>query len=866
MDSCHNYVGTVWYRRTVDVDAADLRGRDALLRFGAVDYETTVWVNGVEVGYNRDGYLPFEFDASEAIEPGENTVVVRVTDPENLEEIPHGKQGDPWYTRVSGIWQSVALAFVPPTRTESVRVTPDLDRDEASVEVTTRLGPAAEADLTCVVRATPRESRSDAGRNDGDGSADRTAVTAETTVSAAETTDVVLPFDDPAYWRPESPALYDVTVELVDDGDVVDRYADYFGMRSFGYADGQFLLNGEEIELRGVLDQGYYPETQYRPPTDDAFAREVTAAKGLGFNLIRKHVKPAHPEFLREADKQGILVWEEPANPTRYTARSQSETTAQLAGLVERDYNRPSVVVWSLYNEEWGVGHHDDDETLWTDAEKQQFLADAYRSVRERDATRLVCDNSGWAHVTTDVNDFHRYFASPDRAETWEDELDHMRYYAADNYATTRFVDGDVCDVPVVASELGTWGMGDLSRLRDRYGGDPEWFSHEFLTEPLKRPEGVDERFETTELSEVFDDFADLEAAWQRREFVSIKHLVEQIRVRDGVAGYVLTQLSDIEWEFNGLFDYLREEKSFCDEFARVNAPLSVVAEPDVHAVSAGDSLSFDLTVVNSTREPVTGTLGWSFLGESGRETVTVGPNATHRVGRRVPEVSGTNRTVGTDDLSAVFEHSGDDATTTEPVTVVDCGRDMSSTGVVYAGGAFASRLASEGVDVTHELTDGTDLAFVTRIDAAVERYAAEGGTVVHLPTSDGTMTGGGPFVYRSLPKEASWLGATSFFYQNSPLLAGVCDGPRLGWEFEGLYPYAVATDLDSATDDVHVGCVEGWLANPGSPLVVRSRDGGGPFVALTFRVQNAYGSHPIATLLCDRLIEEFTAQTRPRG
>ncbi|WP_382281433.1 sugar-binding domain-containing protein [Halostagnicola sp. GCM10023243] len=833
-DAYREYTGTAWYRRSIDLDAAVPAGKRAFLVFGAADYETTVWVNSERVGENRGGYLPFTIDVTDELERGANAMVVAVTDPADLSEIPHGKQGDPWYTRVSGLWQSVSLEFRPETRIVDAPVTPDLERDRAVVDLEFATGSADVEALRATVLA------------DGDGDSEASA-----TVSPAADSTAVLEFDDPTYWCPDEPALYDLTVILERDGTVVDRYEDYFGMRSFETADGEFLLNGEPITLRGVLEQGYYPETLYRPRDEETFSSEIELAADLGFNLIRKHVKPAHPDFLECADRNGMLVWQEPANPMRDTERSRAEVRAQVEGLVERDYNRPSVVIWSLYNEEWGLGHHDADETLWTDAEKQRFLADLYRSVRERDPTRIVCDNSGWAHVATDVNDYHRYFVSPDQADSWAADLEHIRHYPGDNYATTEFDDPDA---PLVVSELGTWGLSDVDALRDRYGGDPHWFDHDFLVEALKKPDGIDERLQRTTLPDVFDDYADLAASWQEREFTSIKHLIEEMRVRDEIAGYVLTELSDIEWEFNGLSDYHRNPKSFAPRFSTVNGPLTVVARPESHATWADQSVEVSLTVVNDTDQSVSGPLEWSLDRQRGGETVSVAAHDATALTTTVTAPTETDEVARTTELTVSFSPRDESISTAEPVTIVDGDRGATPSMTVYADGAFASRLAEEGVTVTHTLSDAVDVAVTSEITSRIDQFATDGGAVVHVPDRDGEMRTGGPFTYRSLPRAESWNLVAGFYYRDSALLEDICPNRHLGWEFDGLYPYAVATDLNPSVDRVHVGYVEGWLANWSSPFVVRGY-GSGSITALTFRVCDRYGRHPVATVLCNRLL-----------
>ncbi|MFC4439947.1 MULTISPECIES: glycoside hydrolase family 2 protein [Natrialbaceae] len=600
-DAYREYTGAAWYRRTETLELpAEER---VLLRFGAVDYEATVWVNGERVGENRGGYLPFELDVTDAVVEGENAIVVEVVDPADISEIPHGKQGAPWYQRISGIWQDVTLEFVPETRVERLRATPDLDDDSARIDFDVA-GVDDSSSVTAAVRIT----------RDGDD-----AARGETAIDADGSGSLTVSIEDPTYWTPETPALYDVTVDLRRDGQVVDRYEDYFGMRSVEARDGRLYLNGEPYYMRGALDQGYYPETLYRPFDESLFEEEVRTAKDLGFNLIRKHIKPAHPDFLECADRLGILVWEEPANPTVHTDRSKREVREQIEGLLERDYNRPSVIVWSLYNEEWGIGNPqglDEETSLWEDEAKQEYLADLYDDISARDPTRIVCDNSGWAHVATDVNDYHRYFVSPDRAGAWETDIDAMADAPEENYGAT---ETDPDDAPIIVSEFGTWGLCDLPAVEAHYDGTPPWFDYDFFDDPIKRPEGVHDRLEETTLPDVFDDWESLAEAWQWREFRSIKDVIERMRAREGVAGYVITEFSDIEWEFNGMLDYRREEKVFTDDFARINDDVLVMVEPDSHAVGAGDTLTADVVVSNHTNEPLEGEVTWSFRGREGR-------------------------------------------------------------------------------------------------------------------------------------------------------------------------------------------------------------------------------------------------------
>ena len=833
-ESYREYTGTAWYRTTVDYDG---NGDRAFLRFGAVDYEATVYVDGERVGEHRDGYLPFEVEITDAITPGETVVAVEVTDPEDLREIPHGKQGKPWYTRSSGIWQSVTLESRASTFVSDVKATPNLNDDTVALDITVD---GAADDVEASVTITR------------DGSEVATATCAVDGGTGACTVAI----DDADYWTPDQPTLYDVSVELLVDGDAIDAYEDYFGMRSVSTDGDRLYLNGDPLYIRGALDQAYYPDTLYRPFADDLFEYEVRTAKELGFNMLRKHIKPAHPDFVEAADRLGLLVWEEPANPDICTERSKGEVRDQLRGMIERDYNSPSVVVWSLYNEEWGIGldqvdYSDHDGRLWNDAEKQAYLTELFEETKELDPTRPICDNSGWAHVATDINDYHEYFVSPDRARAWDDDLDDIVANPGDNYA----VENTPADeAPILISEFGTWGFPDLPKLREQYGGDPTWFSHDFLDVPLKRSEGVDDRFAATNLSDVFEGYDDLAATWQQRESTSLKDVIESMRTQEGIAGYVVTEFSDIEWEFNGILDYHRDPKSFADEFASINSEVLVSIDPETHAVAPGETVAVELHVVNDTTDSLEGELQWNGVGADGSQSVSIDGFGTTTFEQALTLSPPADAATGPQRVEVTLETDDRTVSNAEPIVVVAPENPPEQT--VYANAPLASALAENGVTVTDDL-DAADVAIVTDLDADVSAYVEAGNDAIVVPEPDGRMVENDHVEYRNLPAAESWNLVASLLYQDSELVADLCSDERVGWAFEDLFPHDLAVDLEKGGDEIHVGSVEGWLANWGSPLLVREH-GDGRLCSCTFRVTDAYGDHPTATALVDRLLGQL--------
>ncbi|RBI59029.1 beta-galactosidase [halophilic archaeon] len=835
-EELRDYTGTAWYKRKLSHDLGT--GERALLRFGAVDYAATVWVNGTRVGANQGGYLPFQVDVTEALTGGEDVIAVRVHDPEDLREIPHGKQGPPWYTRVSGIWQPVELTVVPERRVVSSNVTPDLEADVATFDIDVT-DAAVGNGLTATVEVT----------QDG-----RTLGTRTTELSDTAST-VTVGLDSPTYWSPETPALCDFDLTLTDAGETVDTYQDYFGMRSVSVEDGDWYLNGEPLRVRGGLDQAYYPDTFHWPSDSTSYREEIEIAKELGFNMLRKHIKPAHPQFVELADRLGVLVWEEPANPDLYTDDSKRAVREQFEGMVERDYNRPSVVVWSLYNEEWGIGinqhdfpDRDDPVRLWHDEEKQAYLAKLYEEARNLDPTRLVCDNSGWAHVATDINDYHEYFVVPDRDDAWRDRLADIVSNPEENYATTAHDDPD--DVPLVMSEFGTWGLPAVSTFDDHYDGDPHWFDHTFL-DGLKKPAGVKDRFAESPVADTYADLDELAADWQRREFESVANIIADMRIHDDVSGYVITEFTDIEWEFNGILDYVREDKSFVEAFAGVNGPTMVRVEPADRTLSSGDRFRADVVVVNDRNEILDTTLRWNVAGTTETVEVDVPRNGTRRLADAIdvamPAVSGVESVP----VEASLE--GTQAQWSTDLAVV--GNVTSGGAAVYASDeAVRTSLSDLGYDTVADLS-AADAAVVVAGDEPegdeLRAFAADGGHVVALPNRDGDVdeTLLDDATVRDLPEQESWNLCASFIYQT--LFDGV---PRVpGWAFDDLYPYAYVTST-TAADEVEVGYTEGWIANSGAIVTSRSHEDG-DITFCTLRVSDSLDDQPVATAILAELL-----------
>ena len=385
----------VWYQRSLEVPADWTEdGGRVKLHFGAVDWQAHVFVNGTKVGTHEGGFLPFEFDVTDALQEGENTVSVGVYDPTDGEQ-PRGKQRlDPsgiWYTPVTGIWQTVWMEPVPAKSIANVDVVADLENSQALVTID-----------------APEGSRIKLS-TDG----------AEAEGMAGEA--IALKLEDPELWSTTNPHLYDLKVELLDDdGEAVDEVESYFAMRSVGMHKGEdgkitsLTLNGEPLFHVGPLDQGWWPDGLYTAPTDEALKYDIEVTKDLGFNMIRKHIKVEPARWYYYCDQMGMLVWQDMVSPFEKEVIENDVTVSdEMAAMYEAELREmiedfdffPSIVMWVVFNEGWG--QHD--------TEEMTALAG------ELDPHRLISNASGWTdRGVGDIRDIHSY---PDpRMEPLEDD------------------------------------------------------------------------------------------------------------------------------------------------------------------------------------------------------------------------------------------------------------------------------------------------------------------------------------------------------------------------------------------------------------------------------------------------------------
>jgi hypothetical protein len=537
---------SLWYKRSITGKKTE--GKRTILHFEAVDYETTVWLNGKELGKHVGAHTPFSFDVTSVLKDGENELLVRVHDATSGYQLVGKQKLDPggiWYTRVSGIWQSVWMEEVNARAIEDLDYACDIK--SGTIAVKARLWGQAVAGEKLRVTASLKGAA--AGSAEGAG-------------------NLSIKVSDPKLWSPDAPNLYDLKVELLDgSGKVIDSATSYTALRELGKTkdkngNWRFTLNGKSIFHWGPLDQGWWPDGLLTPPSEEAMISDIDYLKAAGFNMIRKHIKVEPRRYYYHCDKVGMMMWQdqvsmgygpetEPkeSNPpwTRLAPNpkdgewpdpAHEQFVTEYKRMVDHLKDQPCIVVWSPFNEAWG--QHRTMET--------GKMAVAY------DKTRPVNIASGgnfWP--VGDIADEHAY---PDP----NFPLGDKRF---DDYVK-------------VVGEFGGHGwpvkghLWDATKENWGYGG---------------LPQTLDE--------------------WKARYTKSIG-VLKGLR-RQGISAGVYTQTTDVEGEINGLLTYDRVEKVPASWLKPIHDSLLSTPDAAAYAPIAATSESQGQTWKFTTENPGSG-------------------------------------------------------------------------------------------------------------------------------------------------------------------------------------------------------------------------------------------------------------------
>jgi beta-galactosidase/beta-glucuronidase len=393
----NDFHDTVWYRRTFKVPPS-FQGQRVHLHFGAVDYDARVWVNGQLVCYHQGGHTPFSAEITGTLKDGANEIVVKAQDYSLDLSLPRGKQfwkpksAAIFYTRTTGIWQSVWLEATPEVFLERAVFTPDVDRGEIGIRaIINGLKPGQELRLRTRITFEGQPVSEDVYSVNR--AEESRAVRLYTTDREASE----------RWWSPQHPHLYEVEFTLEAAGGVTDTVQSYFGMRKISVEKGRVCLNNRPFYMRLVLDQGYFPEGVLTAPSDEALKKDVELTKAMGFNGARKHQKMEDPRYLYWCDRLGLLLWGEAANSFAYSEQYAHRFVQEWMAAVTRDISHPCVVAWVPINESWGVPN------ILVDKQQQDHALAMYYLTKSLDPSRPVISNDGWEHVKSDLCTIHDY-------------------------------------------------------------------------------------------------------------------------------------------------------------------------------------------------------------------------------------------------------------------------------------------------------------------------------------------------------------------------------------------------------------------------------------------------------------------------
>ncbi len=820
-----DFAGVVWYRRSFT--APHLQpGEHLMLRFAAVDDQSTLFINGVEAGAHEGGYTPFTIDITSLVHPGPNTLLLKVADPPgppaqrkaSYRQIPHGKQD--WYVQTTGIWQPVTLEVKPSYFIRWAHALTQGDHLQGfrlGLEHADRIPAGAHARIVVtrpghapIVRNVPLPS----GQQ-----------------------DVTLPFalDHAALWSPAHPVLYRFRITLPDS----DSTSDAFGFRTFTARDGHLYLNGQPFYMRAALDQNFFNQGGYAPPSLEYLVHEFREARRLGLNLLRCHIQIPDPRYLEAADETGLLVWYEIPNWDDLTPASEAHGKTTLEAMIQRDWNHPSIVIQSIINESWGAN--------LTRSHDRQWVNGMYGFAKQHLPQRLIDDNSACCknfHIQSDLADFHQYFSIPDHAAQWDAWV--KDFASRPSWLFSPYGDAKPTgQEPLIVSEFGNWGLPQLPVHL------PWWFDRDFNGNPITQPGGVFARMKQAGLGRIFSSYNAMAAATQQHEWESLRDEIETMRLQPAIQGYVITEFTDLNWESNGLLTMWRQPKVFAPELAALQQPIIAVARAARHDDRPGEKAEISLSVSNESAATLTG----AKLRIAGHllPVPPVAPGAVVSLGTvQVPLQRATTGIVSVAfDLLAADGHVLNHRTL--PLAVIAAAKPAGAAIQLDTSlQSLQQPLAAEGFRTGH-----TGVLLTAQWNDAARRAAEKGATVIVLAGAADALPSGS--VWKVIPRagdlSGDWISNFNWLdTSRAPFSAFASLGSILGWPAAAVTPQNLLDAPAGASSDTLAGFFLGWV-HDSHPVAVQARHGQGKVIVTTLNLAGTYGKDPLATAMLDRLI-----------
>ncbi|MCQ2814929.1 MAG: glycoside hydrolase family 2 [Bacilli bacterium] len=496
---------TIYYQKEISFDYKE--NERVLFHIDAADYKTKLYVNGKFVGEHLGGYTSFCFDITDYLIEKKGNVVIRCDDSYSIHQ-PRGKQKwkdkpfECFYQEVNGIWKSVWAEIVRSTYITFFQFIPNKNN---SVDVSILLNNFSfEGEIEINFLFLDK------------------LVAQKLVRFGNEKLVTNVPLNEIHFWDTENPNLYSVKLKLIKNGEVIDEVSSYFGYRFIETENGKVLLNGKPLFMKLILEQGYYPKGIYTFENNAEMIKEIELIKNSGFNGLRVHQKVEDDRFYYLCDQVGLITWSEMPSGYDFDDELKENILREWQEILVQHINHPSILVWTPFNESWGI------PGIRTSKEQQDFLVQIYDFTKRFDPTRLVISNDGWLHCKTDLVTFHNYIQDDEKLRYYtENILEICKNNTCINDAIakfTPFANGFKYEgQPILLDEF--CGIGfNVETVQNGWGyGDS-----------VKDKDGLIDRY---------------------------RRLIKCASTAPNIAGWCVTQLTDVYQEVNGLFTFNRQPK-----------------------------------------------------------------------------------------------------------------------------------------------------------------------------------------------------------------------------------------------------------------------------------------------------------------
>ena len=842
-------------RKAQDDTAAAFKSRPAwagkriVLVMEGVFHESVILVDEVAVAAHGDGWTPIEVDLTAALD-GKTSFVLgvdaRVPDDRNggrFSQSLAAKQD--WYGVQGGIWKPARLEARAPIHFGEVFVRNSFDLKTGVVSITGEISRAAAG-------TTLQATLSRGGER----------VARLIYHFRSNRFDAALAAPEAKPWSPEAPNLYDLVVELIVGDETVDAIERVVGFRRFEAKDGGLLLNGEPFTMFGALDQDWHPEEECRAPSAEFLEERFANAKAMGLNTLRCHVKIPDRLYFDLADRLGLIVWLDMpymqflAPTTRETLRRVFRTSVGTHG------HHPSICIWTLFNEGWGIDLDDNPGD-------RRWLIETFDAMKALVPESLLVDNSPCFprnyHLKTEIEDFHWYNGFPHQNEAFASTT---RAFAG-RAAWTFSPHGDAerrGDEPLICSEFGVWGLPHPSQILEKDGGEPWWFEsgHDWNLGSAY-PHGVETRFRDAQLEPVFGDLDGFVGAAQELQYRALKQQIETLRWERPISGYVITELNDTQWESNGLMDVQNHPRAFAERLAELQRPWLIIARTHRTAVRAGERFEVSVRLAGAAAAPEGARLVWRFADEKGDAALGSDPTTFTLTAPAADAIAIVPLELeARDGKGRVLSRNALEVCIVPPLGAAPLLYPMD--------GAASSALAAIGWPNRAATSEDADVVLATRLTTSVREALIAGRKALLIANSADALTDPErklPLNDRhnfpsmllreraGTPWDGQWMGAFAWRRTDGPW-SGLPGGPMLDEHWAGLLPNHVLTGFPSTAFGglVDAGVAVGWLHHAAA-LSKRSFLGKGWLTVSTFEMTSAKsGQNPLAPHLLKALAE----------